>query len=325
MSRARFSVLSISVLLAACGGGTEQFNGAEQPSVGSFDITAENGQQATKVAWESAAQSGELADLGSGFGLSAAAPGGVSKATLPGPSGLVASVMQKVPFGPLEYPCIPSGTVTISGDIADATMLTLARDDTFSVLYTMCDEGTGEVIDGLVDFTVGDFTGDLLSGAYMISMDAIVTNLQVVAGTDTSTNNGDATVTLDTMDAPFIYAGTSGTSMTIDSNASSETLINYQSSQTVDGNDPNLPYTLAAAGSIDSTQLDGIVRYSTPVEFSGEGTDYPSVGVLLVEGSNSSATMTAVDNVNVTIELDVNGDGETDETINTTWVDLTTS
>jgi hypothetical protein len=80
---------------------------------------------------------------------------------------------------------------------------------------------------------------------------------------------------------------------------------------------------LFAAGLIDSTQLAGIVRYSTPVEFSGAGIEFPSAGVLFVEGSNSSARLTAVDNVTVTIELDVNGDGETDQTINTTWVDLT--
>jgi hypothetical protein len=322
MSRARLSILSTSLLIAACGGGGEQFSGTD-PNAGSFDITTQNGILVTKVAWGAAVQSGQLSDLGGGFGLSASASGGASKAMLAEPAGLVASIMQKVPFGPLVSPCIPSGTVTVSGDIADETMLTLAADDTFSVLYTLCDEGTGEVVDGLVEFTVGDFTGDLLSGAYMLSMDAIVTNLQVLTSTDTLTSNGDASVTLDTTDAPFVYAGTSGTSMTTDSNASSETLVNYRSNQTVDGNDESLPYTLFAAGLIDSTQLAGIVRYSTPVEFSGAGIEFPSAGVLFVEGSNSSARLTAVDNVTVTIELDVNGDGETDQTINTTWVDLT--
>ena len=188
----------------------------------------------------------------------------------------------------------------------------------------MCDEGTGEVVDGLVGFTVGEFTGDLLTGAYMLSMDAVVTNLQVLTGTDTLTSNGDATVTLDTMVAQFIAAGTSGTSMTTDSNTSSETISNFQSHQSVDGNQQNLPYTMSASGTLNTTQLEGIVSYSTPLEFSGEGTDYPSEGVLLVQGANSSARLTAMDNVNVMIELDVNGDGETDQTINTTWDALTT-
>ncbi len=323
MSHARLSILSASLLFAACSGGGNEFGGTD-PNAGSFDITSQNGLQVTKVAWESAVASGEFSDLGGGFGLSAASPGGVSKATLSRPSGLVAGVMQKIPFGPTVIDCIPPGTITISGEIADPLFQALAANDTFSVLYTMCDEGTGEVVDGLVEFTVGDFTGNLLLGTYMVSMDAVVTDLQVMTGNDAVTSNGDATVTLDTTDAPFVYAGTSGSSMTTDSNSSSETLLDYQSSQTVDGNEQNLPYTLFATGSIESTQLAGRVRYSTPIEFGGEGVDYPSEGVLLVEGSNSSARLTAIDNVNVMIELDVNGDGVVDQTIETTWVDLTT-
>ena len=232
------------------------------------------------------------------------------------------NVLEKVPFGPDEFNCFPSGTFSISGDVENP--LTLTADDTFTVLYTMCDDGNGEVVDGQIDFTVGDFTGDLQGGVYMLAMDAIVTNLQVITGSDTLTHNGDTALTLDTTDAPFIDAGTSGTSMTIDSNASSETLMNFQSSQTVDGAQQNLPYTMSASGTIDTTQLSGVVRYSTPLQFSGEGADYPSAGVLLVEGANSSARLTAVDNVNVMLELDVNGDGVVDQTIETTWVGLTT-
>ena len=321
MSRARLSLLSASILLAACSGGDDPF-GNNDPVTQTFDITSTNGLLATKIAWESAIASGDLTDLGGSIGLTAAVPGGLSKASLAQPTGLVMNVMQKVPFGPDEFNCFPSGTFSISGDVENP--LTLTADDTFTVLYTMCDDGTGEIVDGQIDFTVGDFSGDLQGGVYLLAMDAIVTNLQVITGSDTLTHNGDTALTLDTTDAPFIDAGTSGTSMTIDSNASSETIMNFQSSQTVDGAQQNLPYTMSASGTIDTTQLSGIVRYSTPLQFSGEGADYPSEGVLLVEGANSSARLTAVDNVNVMLELDVDGDGVVDQTIETTWAGLTT-
>ena len=321
MSRARLSVLSASLLIAACSGSSDQFD-SPGPEGGTFNITSANGQTAAQVAWESVVASGELTDLGGSLGFAAAAPDGVSKASLTKPAGLVVSVMQKIPFGPDIFACLSDGSVTISGDIAVPG--TLTADDTFTVVYTLCDEGTGEVVDGLVEFTVGDFTGELLAGAYMLSMDAVVTNLQVLTGTDTLTSTGDATVTLDTMVSQFVEAGTSGTSMTTDSNASSATIMSFQSHQTLDGNQQNLPYTISASGRLDTTKLGGIVSYSTPVEFSGAGTDFPSEGVLLVEGTNSLARLTAVDNVSVTIELDINGDGVTDETVNTTWVDLTT-
>lgn len=320
MSRVCLGVLSASLLLTACGGG-EGF-GITDPNAGIIDITSANGQTATKVAWESVVASGELTDLGGSLGLSAATPGGFSKATQTQPAGFLINVMQKVPFGPDVFPCLASGTITISGDIADP--LTLTAGDTFTVESAMCDDGTGEVVDGLIDFTVGDFTGDLLAGTYLLSMDAVVTDLQVMTAADTIMSNGDATVSLDTSTPGFVDAGTSGTSMTTDSNASSETITNFQSSQTLDGNQQNLPFTLSASGTLDTTQLDGIVSYSTPIEFSGEGIAFPSAGQLLVEGVNSSARLIAVDAVNVTIEIDSNGDGVTDETINTTWAALTT-
>lgn len=317
MSRASLGVLSASLFIAACSGSVDEFGGAG-PDGGTFDVTTANGLTATKIAWESAIASSQLTDLGGAIGGTPVAAA-TSKSTLIRPAQLAVGSTQVDPFGPFVEPC-QTGSVTISGERAD--LFTLTVDDTFTVLYEMCDEGLGEVVDGQIDFTVNDFSGDLMGGTYLLSMDAIVTNLQVMTGTDTLTSNGDATVGLDTSASPYVEASSSGSSMTTDSNNSSETLFNYRSNQTVDGNEQNQPYTMFASGTLSSTQLNGNIAYVTPVEFSGEGTDYPSSGVLLVEGENSSARLTAVDSVNVTIELDVNGDGETDHTIEATWADL---
>lgn len=323
MNLARLSVLSASVLIAACGSGGDQFGGT-QPSTTTFAITSANATTATRVSWEAVVASGDFGNLGGGLVVSTSSPGDFAKPTLPtAAAGHVLNAIQMDPFGPIVYPCLSDGSVTLSGDVTD--LLTLTTGDTFRAVYELCDDGAGEVIDGTIDFTVGEFTGDLQAGMYMLSMEAVVTSLQVLTGTDTITNNGDATVALDTMQSPYVTAGVSGTSMTVDSNASSETLSNYSSSQTVDGNLPELPFTLSAAGTIDSTQLAGIVQYSTPVTFAGEGLDFPSSGALLVEGENSSARLTAVDNVDVIIEIDSNGDGIIDDTIATTWVALTSS
>lgn len=321
MKFARLSVLSASVLIAACGGSSgSQFAGAET-SVTTFAITASNATLATRLSWEAAIASGGFGQVGGYPGLTTttsdgfAKPAGVQKA-----AGTLVDIMPQAPFGPDVTACLVDGTVTNSGDVADP--LTISTDDTFRVQYDFCDDGYGEVINGIIDFTVREFTGDLLSGLYMVSMDAIVTNLQILTGTDTVTSNGDATVSLDYMQSPLVSAGISGTSMIIDSNSSSETLRNYSTNQTIDGGMQELPYTMTASGTLDTTQLGGTVRYSTPATFTGEGLDYPSAGSLLVQGEGSSSRLTAVDNVNVTIEVDTNGDGDIDNTINTTWVDL---
>lgn len=321
MKLTHLSVLSASVLLAACGGGGgSSFNGAEQPA-STFAITSANATTAARTSWEALVASGDFGDLGGSLGLSAAVPAGVAKTTqVFQAAGQSNGAGQAVPVGPNVLPCLSGGAVTVSGDVA--SLLTLTPGDTFDVLFELCDEGAGEVIDGAIAFTVGDFSGDLLVGTYLLSMDGVLTDLQVATSTDTFINNGDATTTLDTQQTPFVATGVSGTSMTVDGNASSQTLRNYVSSSTLDGGMQNLPYTMAASGTLDTTELAGVVQYSTPVEFSGEGANYPSAGSLLVEGSNSSARLTAVDDVNVTIEVDSNGDGVIDDTINTTWAAL---
>jgi hypothetical protein len=64
------------------------------------------------------------------------------------------------------------------------------------------------------------------------------------------------------------------------------------------------------------------VRYTTPVQFTGFDVDFPSTGELLVSGNNSSVRLVALDNVNVRIDLDNDGNGTVDESIQTTWLAL---
>ncbi len=322
MKRTLFTVLGTSLLLGACGEGS-LFPEPDQV-ITNGSITPANALDTTRVSWQAALTSGNFSTIGSSLGLSADTGGGVSK---PGADALnggrIGSLLQKVPFGPDEFQCLTSGTVTISGDIADPTDPTrLSINDTFRVVYVACNDGVGEILDGTIDFTVGDFAGDLLAGTYMLSMDALAADLQVNAGGVTTVSNGDTSVALDTMDTPFIDVGTSGSAMRVDSSARSDILINFTSGQTVDGNIAPAPYTLTAAGSLDSTLLNGVVNYSTVQTFQGVGTEFPTEGRLRVQGSGSSLDLVAIDNINVDIEIDSNGDGTIDVTISTTWADI---
>jgi len=134
--------------------------------------------------------------------------------------------------------------------------------------------------------------------------------------------NGDATATLNTESAPYVEASVSGDSMTTDTNAYSDTVTVYASAQTLDAGVSPSPYSMTASGTLDSSRLTGAVGYSTPVTFEGFDTDYPGTGELLVEGDSSSARLIALDSVNVRIEIDGNGDGTVDDTIDTTWEEL---
>ena len=218
-----------------------------------------------------------------------------------------------------------NGSLTISGDIEDPFTPTLTAGDFFTVDFDMCDDGLGEVTDGMLDFVVDAFSGDFAGGLFDLTMTLTLTDLQVTTADDVITSNGGASITLNTLDSPAVSASVSGTSLTIDSNSSSETLTNFVSNQAIDAGVSPSPYALAMSGTLDSTQLSGIVSYSTPVTFEGFDLDYPGTGEFLVEGDNSSARLIAIDNVNVRIEVDTDGNGTVDETINTTWAELTAS
>ena len=321
MNRLLFTVLLSTLVISACGGSDPDTTG-QQPTSSPLDLTPANAQTAAKVSYAAAIGSGELTDVGGSIGLSAGAPGAQAKFSAAAwNSGFLVNVMQKIPFGPDTLPCADSGTMTLSGDIADP--LTLSAGDTFQVVFSACDDGFGEVVDGTLNYTVSAFAGDLLTGRYVLGMDAILTNFQVTTAADVMTSNGDTSVTLDTMVAPFVSSTVAGNSMTVDTNSSSETLSGYSYNQTVDAGVSPSPYTMTAQGTLDSSQLAAVVSYMTPVMFEGFGVDYPDSGELLVTGNNSSVRLVAIDNVNVRIDIDNDGNGSVDESINTTWAALT--
>ena len=322
MKRSPVSIIALSLLVAGCGGdGGPTFGGA--PPVGtSFPIDGSNGVAVTQLSWEAAVASGGLTDLGAAAGLSGNAPDGsaIAERAARG-QGLLVDVISQVPFGPDTFPCDGgTGSVTISGDLALPG--TFTPGDTFLIVYELCDEGFGEVVDGTVSLTVRDFSGDFFLRTYLLSMDSDIDALSIATASDTIVGSGDATITLDTTETPYIEARVSGGVLTQDSLASLETLRNYASAQTFDGNLVPAIYTMDASGTLESDQLPGDVVYSTETTFQGNEGEYPNTGVLLVRGDNSSARLVAIDATNVRIEIDNNGDGAADEIIELTWAEL---
>lgn len=320
------------VLISACGGGG---GGGTTPVISSdpgLQITSDNATLVSKVAYEAALNSLQSGDLGGGF-LIGDASGDFSKLTSGGSlqtkanssgSGSQAAIPAET------IPCTVSGTSTISGDIADIVTPTLTAGDFVQIDFDNCDDGLGEVTDGSVRTDIDAFSGDFLSELFSMTMTLTLTNLQVsifdnqsTTPSEVVTTNGRITVALDNTLSPFVSISISGDSLVVDSNSSSESLTNFSTEHTMDGNLFPSPYTSSSSGTLDSSQLAGIVHYSNPVEFAGLGTDFPDSGEFLAEGHNSSLRLVAEDNVNVRIEIDVDADGTIDETINTTWAALT--
>jgi hypothetical protein len=316
-------ILTLTALsmLAACSSSSDKDSGS--PPVVDMSITSANAMSITWVSYEAALSSTSIGTLAADTNFIASGPNDVSKLGYSisqsiGSSGATAGV----PFPAVESACAGGGSTTISGDIADIVTFNLSPADFFDVAFDMCNDGAGTTIDGAVGYVVDAFSGNFLGGIYDLTMTMTVDTLQASTVDDVVTMSGDATTRLDTLLTPAIAAEVSGRTLTVDTNSSSESLSDFSSAQTVDAGMPQSPYTMSAAGTLDSSQIDGVVQYSTPTTFEGFGVDYPHTGVFLVSGGDSSARLTALDNVNVRIEIDSNGDSSIDETINTTWAEL---
>ena len=132
-------------------------------------------------------------------------------------------------------------------------------------------------------------------------------------------------VSIDTTGNPIVTMGISGSSMTTVTDSVTTTMTDFDTSQTVDASVMPEPYTLSSSGSINDSNLAGMISYSTPVTFQGMGADNPFAGEMLVTGANNATIrLIALDSINVRIETDADGDGTVDSTEDTTWDDIAT-
>lgn len=309
----------ICTAIAACGGGSGGGIGGDSPApVAGLKIDSSNAQAASKASYDSASSSVEVGTLLTDSGAIAANPAGSMKAAQQF-SKLTDSDIQQA-LVPVTEDCFGGGSYTIDATLANP--FTITPGDSFNIVFSDCDEGLGEVLDGTLDFTIDAISGDLAGGMYELQVSMNLTDFQVSNDTDVVTSNGDATVVIDTTSSPLVLATSSGSSLQTVSNTSSDTLRNFSSSQSVNAGLEPAPYSWDASGTLDTSRLTDTVTYSTPVTFEGFDLDYPYSGELLVAGDSSSARIVAIDSVNVRIDIDSDGDGSVDESIETTWAEF---
>jgi hypothetical protein len=317
MARKLALLILVTFGAVACGGGGDDSSPfVPPPPADDVSITLDNGQQVARVAYLAAAQSGDSAGLVGNAGI-AAGPDEVFKATgeLAKP---VQTAVNQVPFGPETVPCDVDGTMTVSGEIENP--LTLSAGDTIRIEATDCDDGSGEIIDGVINFRVSAVSGDINGGLYELTMALEIADFQVSTGADVLLSNGTVTVTIDARQSPFVSTTVRGDSLTIDFNGGSETLLDYLISETFDGGQVPSPYTMNASGALDSSLLGGTIRDSTPAMFEGVDFEYPHTGELLVRGQdNTRVRLIAMENGAVQILIYSSGGQTPDQTIDTTW------
>ncbi|MGD2138126.1 MAG: hypothetical protein PVF08_07710, partial [Gammaproteobacteria bacterium] len=233
-------------------------------------------------------------------------------------SGVVGVVLPATPED-----CPNGGSVTVSGTIDDATGTTLSPGDSLSLVFNDCNiEGT--LFTGGFDLTIEAISPDFLlqtpPEAFELTFKLVINDLSVTEAGETFSSNGDMTLALSDDGAGNIASTMSGTSLTATVAGETETLSNYTYVLTENS---LAHYTIDITGTLDSTILGGSVDFITEVVFEGDGEDNPTVGTLHIYSTfdASQARVIALDETNVRIDVDTDGDDGYVQTF-TTWAEL---
>jgi hypothetical protein len=303
----------LTALVAGCGGGGGGGDGTSAAGP-TLAITTDNGETVSATVITGVLSMFEVTE-GAGGPIIGPTSGGIFVLEK---SGKLPTRVLQVPVQGTEA-CAVSGTISLSGNLADPTALTAG--DRLTADFDNCDDGDGFVTDGRLALTVADVEGNIFTDVFALTLDMVLTDLKVTAEGETVSADGDLAYTIDTLEFPAILTALSGAELSVTEAGQSVTFRNFD--QTLDVNAGMLPTTYAADanGRLRSSVLGGSVDYETVMPIQASGDDNPPyTGEILVSGADNSAVrIVVVSEETVRLEIDAEGDGVVDEFIDTTW------
>lgn len=225
-----------------------------------------------------------------------------------------------VPVGPETENCQVSGSVTVSGDLADPN--TISAGDWIRFEFDGCDDGTGALLDGIFQLDFVSISG-FETGLVDLVMDVTLDGFHATENGETSSGHGTVRLAVDTTMPPLSSLAMSTAELATTAGAVSHTLRAYNRTVTIDEGVFPVAATLEAEGALESSEFEGEVTFETVVPFQASGESYPFTGELLITGANdASIRLIALDEVNVRLEIDVDGDAAVDVTLDTAWAEI---
>lgn len=306
-------VVAASSMIGGCSSNDDDDDGGGTDTT--VAITVENAKEVASAAMTTVRLVGEF-DLSSRISALIDAPDGSAMA------------QRRTTIPPMVIPCEASGTQTLSGEVADPLFNTLAAGDLIVFAFDSCEEFDGVTSTGTLNLSVQDFTGSgLTTPPFSYTTTVSATGLSLAEQGETRTLNGSATIVVSTNDGNVFTNNVAIDSLayTEQESGDSGTLTNFTGTN---GFDVGLStYSQESSGSLSSQNIGGSVDFeSTSIfrgVFSGAESNNPAEGVMEVTGAaGSKETISVLDSVNLQVEVDLEGDGTVEETIQTTWEEL---
>ena len=211
-------------------------------------------------------------------------------------------------------PCTLGGQIVVTANVANEGALTVG--DVVSVVFESCTEVAGTT-DGSVDLTVTEVTGDVTAPPFSAGLDVNISGVTLVQDATTVSADGLLSAVIEAPSDAELSLTLNGTDLATEVEGDTAVLEAFDIAEVDDLNTG--AYTLDYSGSIDAETL-GAFDFETTTTFTGNGGQHPSAGELMIHGDDdTSARVTAIDNVNVQLSIDTDGDGTEDDVIDTTW------
>ena len=202
--------------------------------------------------------------------------------------------------------CTVSGTQSVSLTMDDSTLLF----SHMSMSFNNCDEGSGEILNGSMSVKAN-------AGHSNTTLDvtASYNNFRVTAAGATMAIHGGMSISEDGAGTSVI----SGSSLWMVDGASGES-VHMQDFMLENTHDLSGNNTLNGYLTVDSSMLNGRIEVTYTNVYTANGDMYASGGTVVVTGANGATlTATILDASNVSLVLDINGDGTPEATDTVTW------
>lgn len=310
--------------LSACGGGG---GGSSSPPASPAVVDSGNAATITREVIEVGLDAGSVGVALSG-GVVLSGDGGANAAVLAvvRRKASIQSVQPGVQPGvqpsatiPAEtFDCLVSGTIRLSGSIANFDTLTAG--DRITADFSNCDEGDGAVYSGRMRIDVTSFTGDLFNDQFALGARVTITNLAYTIDGVRNVGNGVANMDLDILE-PFVSTFTvAGDRLELSSGSRSWVLRDFAVSIVDDASGLDLVTENSGSGTLEGHDFSGAVDFLSVAPLVSIGGDYPGTGELLITGANGATIrVTVLDTTTLQLELDFNGDSVVDEIQQMAW------
>lgn len=332
-----YPILTIALLLSACGGGGGGGggnSGFEAPAISTTPVSISEANE-TEVAQAGVDASTGSSSLATSVPFSPLSLGanGSSKTV----SNNVYQIIQRAVIDNVQSnagssgsvvgvqisgsdPCLVSGSESYSGNVTDTSGNSISSGDYVTVTYSDCNDGFGEVLNGSLTITFNSNISDTTTiNNFDFSLTAQFSNYQ-------STQEGYGTVTIDgalnvsmTASASMFTFRMSGESLYAIEPGNSTHLTNFDISFSY--NDSTLESVIDSTFTIASTALNGQITVDTYFVFPS-GSYYPASGSLTITGSNSQLAVDVVGDGTVNVTLTIGGSVQAGYPKNVTWAEL---